>query len=194
VPAGPDIEQRFVAAVSEWLVGLPHDLNVLYDVASDPNVDRVARELAIGTVIYALTPHETDRKDFAAYADDVILLHLAMQRIAATCGPDAGSVRERFAETAPALDEQVAVCAQVMGRTFDWLAGKIDQLRVAPYKGKKVAEYVDDTEASEFLYEEVLVFRTEYPIDENLLGMRLKKASTITEAIERRKSAEERKR
>ena len=53
--------------------------------------------------------------------------------------------------------------------------------------------YLDDEEAAEYLYEDGLGFRTEYPVDEEDLADRFKKSSTILEVIQRRKAEEDRK-
>ena len=73
------------------------------------------------------------------------------------------------------------------------LGRRVDHLLAIEYKGKKVAGYLDDDELSELLYEDGLAFATEYPVDEDDLADRFKKASTIIEVIQRRKAEEDRK-
>ena len=60
------------------------------------------------------------------------------------------------------------------------------------YKGKKIVKYLDDEEARETLFDDGLVFRTDYPVDEKTIADKLKKASTVTEAMKRRKQEEAR--
>jgi hypothetical protein len=60
------------------------------------------------------------------------------------------------------------------------------------HKGKKVTKYLDDEEAREQLFEDGLVFRTDYPVDEKTITDKLKKATTIIEVMKRRQAEEAR--
>ena len=191
-----ETERRFVEVFSEWLVSLPHDLKIMYEAADDENLARESRELAVGAVIYAVSPNDfiaADRNDFLSYCDDCILLRLALRRIVANGDEDSEFFKSRFSDFFDTLDDELAVCKWAMGETFDWLDSKVEQLKTLEYKGKKVPVYIDDEEASEFLYEEGMGFATEYPVDEETIGDKLKKASTILEVMVRRKSEDDKK-
>jgi hypothetical protein len=182
-------------AISRWLVTLPHDLKILYEAAADPNLDRRARELAVGAIIYTISPNHVPgvpRTDFVNYCDGAILIHLALQRVGTIGGEDVGAFTERFPEFYDGLDDELGLCESTLGDRFRWIQAKVDHLGAQTYKGKKVSEYLDDEEAGEFLYEEGLEFGTEYDVDEDLLGDRLKKPSTILDALDRRRKAEDR--
>jgi uncharacterized membrane protein YkvA (DUF1232 family) len=192
-----DIGRRFVDTMREWLIALPHDLKILYEASSDPNLDRASRELAVGAIIYVLLPNDfvaTDRSDFSAYADDCIILRVALQRIAAKDDEDSKQFRDRFEEFFGSLEPELAVCKTAMGQLYAWLEARADHLVELEYKGKKVPAYLDVDELSEMIYEDGLAFATEYPVDEDDLADRFKKASTIIEVIQRRKAEEDRKR
>jgi hypothetical protein len=79
-----------------------------------------------------------------------------------------------------------------MGDLMAWLEAKVAVLPKMDYKGKKVAKYLDDEEAREQLFDDGLVFRTDYPVDEKTIADKLKKASTVTEVMKRRKQEEAR--
>jgi uncharacterized membrane protein YkvA (DUF1232 family) len=188
-------ERRFIETMSSWLVSLPFDLKVLYDAADDENLDRSIRETAVGAVIYVISPNDfiADRYDsFASYCDDVIMVRIALQRALSRGGEDAARFRSRFPEFFDDLPEELAVCEAVMGDLYPWLSSKVASLHKLEYKGKSVSSYLDDDEAGELLYEEGLGFSTEYPVEEEMLADRLKKASTILEVIRRRKAEETR--
>lgn len=191
-----EIDTRFVETMRSWLISLPHDLKVLYEAAADENLERATRELMVGAIIYVVSPNDfisTDRDDFAGYADDCIMLRLALRTLADSDDEDAEFFRSRFPEFFDSLAEEMAVCQAAMGGLFDWLGSRLTELRNLEYKGKKVSQYIDDEEASELLYEDGLGFRTEYPVEEEQLADRFKKASTIIEVISRRKVEEDRK-
>ena len=63
-----------------------------------------------------------------------------------------------------------------------------DHLQGQEARGK----YLDDDEARETLFEDGLVFRTDYPVDEKTIGDKLKKAQTIVDVMKRHKADEAR--
>ena len=79
-----------------------------------------------------------------------------------------------------------------MGDLATWLESKVPSLKTIDYKGKKIAKFLDDSNAREQLFEDGLVFRTDYPVDEKSIADRLKKASTIIDALRRAKAEEAR--
>jgi hypothetical protein len=187
-----ELERRYLNLVSAWLLSLPHDLKVLFEAKDEPNLDRVARDTAAGAILYILTPDKSGEADFVGFADDAVLFREALRAILSKGGEGAEPFRERFSEYFGTLEEDLALCRDAMGDTYVWLQGKIDGLGKLAYKGKKVSQYIEDDEAVELLYEDGLAFATDYPIDEEKLGMRLKKPETLLEPL-RRKAAEERK-
>jgi uncharacterized membrane protein YkvA (DUF1232 family) len=185
-----------VELVRAWLVSLPHDLKIAFDAMDDENLPRTVREVAAGVVAYVISPNDSissDRKDnVLSFADDALLLRLALQK-ALGPGEDEAAFRDRFPELFEGLDESLSLCKAVMGELMTWLEGKVTQLPRLDYKGKKIGKYLDDDEAREQLFDDGLVFRTDYPaVDEETIADKLKKASTITEVMKRRKEEEAR--
>jgi len=192
VGTGQDLERRFLSTISEWLLALPHDLKVLFEAKDEPNLEREARELAAGAILYILTPDTSSDEKFVGFADDTIILRAALRAVVEKGGEGAPAFRDRFDEYFENLDANLELCRQAMGDTYLWFVGKIDGLHKQVYKGKKVPQYIDDEESSEMLYEDGLAFTTEYPLDESKLAMRLKRPETLLEPL-RRKVAEEKK-
>lgn len=190
----PAVETKFVELVRSWLVSLPHDLKIAFDAMDDENLPRPVREVAAGVVAYVISPNDSisDRNDnVVSFADDAMLLRLALQK-ALGAGEDEQAFRDRFPELFDGLDDNLSVCKSVMGDLMTWLEGKVKNLPALDYKGKKIGKYIDDTEARELLYDDGVVFRTDYPVDEKTIADKLKKASTVTEVIKRRKAEEAR--
>jgi hypothetical protein len=188
--------QKFVTTVASWLTSLPHDLRVLFEAKDEPNLDRVAREAAAGAIIHTLTPEQAGSgmdNAIGRFADDAILIRHVLKFVAERGGEGASDFRERFAEHYEALDEGLDVCKAQMGDTYDWIAGKVGTLNKLVYKGKKLADYLDDDEAAELLYEDSLAFATDYPLDEEKLSMRLKKAETVLEPLRRKAEIDRKK-
>jgi uncharacterized membrane protein YkvA (DUF1232 family) len=191
-----EAEQRFVDTMSAWLISLPFDLKILYEAADDENLSREAREMAVGAIIYAISPNDAiaDRHDtFVSYSDDCIVIRLALQPTLRDESVDARQFRERFSQFFESLSSDMAVCKKVMGdELFSWLAEKVQGLRQLTYKGKNVGMFLDDADAASLLYEDGLAFTTDYPIEEETLADKFKKASTVTDFMQRRKLEEAR--
>jgi hypothetical protein len=192
VGTAQDLERRFLSLVTQWLLALPHDLKVLYEAKDDPNLERPARETAAGGILYVLAKDTSSEEKFVGFADNAILLRAALRAVVAQGGEASEDFRQRFAEYYDTLEADLELCAKAMGDTFSWLVHKVDVLPRQSYKGKKVAQYIDDDESVETLYEDGLAFATDYPLDEGKLGMRLKRPETLLEPL-RRKAAEEKK-
>jgi uncharacterized membrane protein YkvA (DUF1232 family) len=188
-------EQKFVELVRNWLVSLPHDLKIAFDAMDDENLPRNVREIATGVAIYVVSPNDSvssDRNDqVVSYADDAILLRVALAKALGE-GEDEQTFRDRFPELFDNLDEDLKICESVMGDLMTWLEGKVTTVQKIEYKGRKVPAYLDNDEAREQLFDDGLVFRTDYPVDEKTIGDKLKKASTIVDVMKRRKVDEAR--
>ena len=188
------VESKFVELVRDWLVSLPHDLKIAFDAMDDENLPRSVREVAAGVIAYVVSPNDfvADRNDtIVSYADDALLLRLALAT-ALGKGEDEQAFRDRFPELFDGLDENLTLCKSVMGELMTWLESKVPTLPTFEYKGKKVAKFLDDDEAREQLFDDGLVFRTDYPVDEKTIADKLKKATTVTEVMKRRQAEEAR--
>jgi uncharacterized membrane protein YkvA (DUF1232 family) len=186
-------EVRFVELFKSWLVSLPHDLKIAYEAMDDENLPRSSREIAVGAIMYVISPNDfvSDRNEaVASFADDAVLLRLALRAIVADGGEDGTAFAGRFPEIFSGLEDDLEMCRKVLGDLMPWLEGKVAALRNQTYKGKKIKTCLDDDEAREELYEDGLGFRTDYPVDDKIIGDKLKKASTVTDAMRRRKAEE----
>ena len=188
-------ESKFVELMRSWLVSLPHDLKIAFDAMDDENLPRTVRETATGVVIYVVSPHDSVSSDrdntIVSYADDAMLLRLALHK-ALGKGEDEDAFRDRFPELFENLEDNLSLCREIMGDLMTWLESKVGTLKAIDYKGKKVALFLDNDEAREQLFEDGLVFRTDYPVDEKTIGDKLKKAATVIDAMKRRKADEAR--
>jgi uncharacterized membrane protein YkvA (DUF1232 family) len=178
-----------------WLVSLPHDLKIAFDAMDDENLPRTVRETATGVVIYVVSPHDSVSSDrdntIVSYADDAMLLRLALHK-ALGKGEDEDAFRDRFPELFENLEDNLSLCREIMGDLMTWLESKVGTLKAIDYKGKKAPAFLDNEEAREALFDDGLVFRTDYPVDEKTIGDKLKKVATVLDALKRRKTDEAR--
>jgi uncharacterized membrane protein YkvA (DUF1232 family) len=191
-----ELERRFIETVGRHLVSLPFDLKVLYEALTDPDLEREAREVAAGAVVYVLSPSDIvvdrDRK-LASYVDDLILLRAALKRVADSGGEKVQAFLERFPDEYAGLDDYLTLYSRVLGDLYPWLTGKLNQFKKLLYKGRRAVDYLDDEEAATFLYDEWLTFQTDYDITEQSLAGRLRKVEPILEALRRRRAEEAKK-
>jgi uncharacterized membrane protein YkvA (DUF1232 family) len=194
-PVTINAESKFVDLVRGWLVTLPHDLKVAFDAMDDENLPREARELAVGAIIYVVSPNDIigDRNDaIVSFTDDALLLRLALLEVVAKSAEDGTAFRDKYPEVFDGIEDDLKLCSGVLGDLMTWLTGKLPTLRTQIYKGSKLPKYLDDDESREQLFEDGLVFRTEYPVDERTVGDKLKKATTITDVMRRARAEEAR--
>jgi uncharacterized membrane protein YkvA (DUF1232 family) len=186
-------ESQFVELVRSWLVSLPHDLKIAFDAMDDENLPRATRELATGVAIYIVSPKDSsqDRAEAVNYTDDAVLLRVVLQKALGKT-EDEDAFRERFPELFENLEANLTLCKSNMGELMTWLENKVSTLKNTSFKGKKVAQYLDNDDARGELFDDGLVFRTEYPVDETRISDKVKKASTILDALRRTRSDEQR--
>jgi hypothetical protein len=159
----------------------------------DENLPRATRELATGVAIYIVSPKDSsqDRAEAVNYTDDAVLLRVVLQKALAKT-EDEDAFRDRFPELFENLEANLALCKSMMGELMTWLENKLNALKNTTYKGKKLAQYLDNDDARGELFDDGLVFRTDYPVDETRIGDKVKKASTILDALRRTRSDEQR--
>ncbi len=194
MPVEINAESKFVELVRSWLVSLPHDLKIAFDAMDDENLPRQVRELATAVAIYVVSPHDAlaDRNDaVVSFADDALLLRLALHK-GIGGGEDEQTFKDRYPELFDGLEDNLKLCKAVMGDLMTWLDGKVSSLKTLDYKGKKIATYLDNDDNRETLFDDGVVFRTDYPVDETTISDKLKKAATILDALKRRKAEEAR--
>jgi hypothetical protein len=116
-------ESRFVQVFKSWLVSLPHDLKIAFEAMDDENLSRPDRELATGVVIYIVSKKVIKGGDASVgnFADDALLLRLALRRIADKKDEDTQAFRDRFPELFTELNADVEVCKTVLGDLLPWL-------------------------------------------------------------------------
>jgi hypothetical protein len=187
----PKEEGGFLSTVSEYLVSLPFDLKILQEAASDSDLDRPARDIAAGAVVHTLLPQEGDGP--LRFADDVLLVRLALAAIQAKGGEAFGAFGERFREVYERLDADMQLFDRSLGPLWKWLGAKIETFPKLIYKGKKAAQYVDSEEGLAQLYDEGLEFETNYNVSEEQVRNKLRRAEQVTDMLTKRRTEEMKK-
>lgn len=187
-----EAERSFLDRIGEYLLSLPFDLKVLQEAVIDPDLERAAREIAAGAIIYAIGPQEGDGP--LRFVDDVLLVRAVFKRIQADGGEGSRAFKERFeAEVYGRLDEDLRVFETVLGDLWPWLTDRLEGFRKPAYKGKTPAQYVDDEEAASFLYDEGLEFQTNYNVTEDKVRNSVRRVDAIVEQLEKRRAEDAKK-
>jgi hypothetical protein len=189
-----ELERRFLETISRTLVSLPFDLKVLLEAVADSDLEHGTRELAASTVVHVITPKDGNVEAPVRFSEDVVLLRLALARIAAEGGEGAPAFKERFAEDYGRIDEELALFREVFGdEVVDWLDSRWATLGKAVYAKKKIPQFVDDEEVGTFLYDEGLQFGTNYPITEKSLAGRVKQVQPFIDHLTRKRDQDKKK-
>lgn len=189
-----DQERVFLEVYSKALVSLPFDVKVLLEAVSDADLEHQIRELAAAAVVHVITPKDGNVEPFLRHAEDVILVRLALRRVAAEGGEGAETFKSRFEENYARLDDELGAFERAFGAdVVTWLDGRWPALIKAVYSRKKISQFVDDEELGTFLYDEGLRFGTEYPISEKTLAARVKQAQPIVDHLVRKREQDKKK-
>jgi len=189
-----ELERRFLETISRTLVSLPFDLKILLEAVADSDLEHDTRVLAAATVVHVITPKEGNIDPPVRFAEDVVLLRLALAKIAADGGEGAPAFKERFAEDYGRLDEELDLFRQVFGDdVVAWLDSRWATLAKGVYAKKKIPMFVDDEEVGTFLYDEGLQFGTNYPITEKSLAGRVKQVQPFIDHLARRRDQDKKK-
>lgn len=188
---GKEADRTFLEKMGEYLLSLPFDLKMLQEAVTDPDLDHGVREIAAGTIIHVIGPQEGDGP--LRFADDVMLVRAAFDRV--RHDGDAGKeFAARFeSEIYGKLDEDLALFGAVLGDLWPWLTGRLESFRKPPYKGKTPTQYVDDEDASAFLYEEGLEFQTNYNVTEDRVRNSVRRVDAILEQLNKRRAEDAKK-
>ncbi len=179
-----EVERSFLSTVSEYLVSLPFDLKILQEAASDLDLDKAAREVAAGAIVYTLQPQEGEGP--LRFADDVLIVRAAFAAVRAKGGDQIAAFRDRFPEVYDKLDEDVALFERFLGPLWSWLVGKIETFPKLLLKGKRATQYTANEEGLALLYDEGLEFQTNYNVTEEQVRNKLRRAEQIVEMLNKR--------
>ncbi|HEY2902287.1 MAG TPA: hypothetical protein VGL59_17025 [Polyangia bacterium] len=189
-----DLERTFLDTLARALVSLPFDVKVLLEAVANPDLEHSVREIAAATVVHVISPKEGNLEAPVRYAEDVVLLRLALHRIESDGGEGVPAFRERFAELYDRLEPDLTLFRSAFGAdVVEWLDGRFPSMLKAVYGKKKIPMFVDDEEVGTFLYDEGLRFGTEYPITEKSLAGRVKQVQPFVDHLARKRDQDRKK-
>lgn len=148
---------RFSEALRDGMLSLPQDCKAVLRLAEDPDLDDASRVLACGALLHLLSGTNAipGAKGVLAYADDVIVLRLAVDRIAKASPDVARAHREDDPEVFEAMAEQLEGIREYLGDLMVVLDRAVDQLPKLQFEGHDPAGCAHDEESITWLYDSV---------------------------------------
>lgn len=159
---------RFSAALRDGMLSLPQDCKAMLRLAEDPDLDDESRVLACGALLHVLSGTNAipGTKGTLAFADDVIVLRLVVQRIAAASPDVVRSHAESDPEIFDAMSAQREAVEAHLGELMAVLERAVDLLPKLQYEGHDAAGCAHDEESITWLYDsvhEAIIERLELP-------------------------------
>ena len=152
------VENGFADAMREAILSLPQDLKAMLRVMEDPDLDDQGRVIASGALLHVLSGSNAipGVKGTLALVDDVLVLRLALERIAQT-SPEVveqhrGDSPEIFESWTVQLD---AARAYLGERGVAVLEKAVDGLPRITFQGHSASECARDEDGATWLYDSV---------------------------------------
>lgn len=148
---------RFSAALRDGMLSLPQDCKAMLRLAEDPDLDDESRVLACGALIHVLSGTNAipGAKGTLALADDVIVLRLAVERLAAASPDVAKAHADDDPEVFDAMRDQLEAVRAHLGDLMGVLDRAVDQLPKLQFEGHDAKGCAVDDESITWLYDSV---------------------------------------
>jgi uncharacterized membrane protein YkvA (DUF1232 family) len=151
------VQDGFAEAMRGAILSLPQDLKAMLRVMEDPELDDGSRVTACGALLHVLSGSNAipGVKGTLALVDDVLVLRLALERIAKTSPDVVKSHREVEPEIFESWDVQLEAARAYLGDRFGVLDRAVDGLAKQTFQGHSARECAKDEEAATWLYDSV---------------------------------------
>ena len=187
-PMEKESERAFVDAFTAALVSLPFDMKVLAEAVIDPELPGSLREIAAATLMHVFNPKDGHVEAYLRYAEDVVFLRLALQKIVDDNSEASQEFRGQWPEPFAELSAQLATYRKAFGdELVDWLDGRWSHLKKAVYAKKQAVHYIKDAELAQSLYNQASDLPTAYPVTERSVVGRVRQLSSFVEHLQRKR-------
>lgn len=147
----------FADAMRSAILSLPQDLKAMLRVMEDPDLDDTSRVLACGALLHVLSGTNAipGVKGTLALVDDVLVLRLALERIAKSSPEVVQAHHDDEPEIFESWESQLAEARSYLGERIAVLDKAIDGLPKINFQGHSAPECAKDQEAQTWLYDSV---------------------------------------
>jgi uncharacterized membrane protein YkvA (DUF1232 family) len=181
------------ARFSEWMrgaiVGLPQNLKAALRVAEDQDLPDDGRALVAGSVVHWLSRTNTIpglRGRALPYVDDVLVLLLAIERLAKMAPEAVSRLKADAPELFDTLDADLAVAREYLGPGITVLEQALDRVVKLKHMGRTALQCVKDEDSATMLYEEVHAALIDFDLEPDAVGRELKELDGVVEELRKR--------
>ena len=154
---GKGVHAEFEGVIQDAILQLPEDLKVVLQILEDPDLEDDDRTLLAGAILHVLSGHNAipGQRGLLAYVDDVIVLRLALERLAASNAEVVARHADRAPELLADLPDQMAVIRDYLGDLLQVLDRACTALPKLTHQGHSAAQCARDEDAGMWLYDSV---------------------------------------
>ncbi|HEX2675925.1 MAG TPA: hypothetical protein VHM19_04780 [Polyangiales bacterium] len=168
---------------------MPQSLKAALRVAEDPDIPEDGRALVAGALVHWLSRTNTIpgvRGAAMAYVDDVLVLLLAMERLAKMAPDEVSRLKADAPELFETLDEDLAVCRSYLGAGIGVLEQALERVVKLKHMGRTALQCVKDEASATMLYEEIHAALIDFDLEPDAVGRELKDIEPIVEELRKR--------
>lgn len=180
--------REFSDAMTRCVASYGKDLKDSFFVVDDGELDEDMRALAAGAIFYGLAAGDLlpDTLGPLGIVDDVLVLRIALERIAKSAPERAKIYAQERPELFGTLDDDLGVAREHLGELFELFDDRVDSCRSIEFKGKTPLQCVTDPDDSRWLYDEVMEAQLHMDTDEDSVGRHIRKFDTVMPRLRQR--------
>ncbi len=183
---------RFIEWLKEAILQLPQDMKVVLRLVEEPDLPDDARIAAAGALLHVLSGANAipGVRGILGYVDDVLLLRIVLERIAAEHADVLGPHREGAPELLGSLEEDMALVRGFLGEGMKVLERAADGLPRLTYQGHGAKQCVFDTDSGNWLYDSVYEAEVDrFEFDEDEVAREVKRVGDLLPGLRARAAA-----
>lgn len=181
--------EQFVALMRGAIVALPQSLKAALRVIEDPDIPDEGRVLIAGSLVHWLSRTNTIpgiRGAALQYVDDVLVLMLAMERLA-KMAPDAlPRLQNDAPELFDTLQEDLSTVRDYLGKGVTVLEQALERVVKLKHMGRTPQQCIKDEASATMLYEEVHEALIDFDLEADAVGRELKDIDTLVDELKKR--------
>jgi uncharacterized membrane protein YkvA (DUF1232 family) len=187
-------KDEFIGFMSRSIVEIHQDVKVIFEMLDDAELNDETRMRAAGAMLYLLAPGDLipDTFGLLGHADDSLILRMMMAYAIEQNPERSEHYRERFPEVFDTLEPDLESASRFLGELYPWMFRYLDRLREVEYKGKRAELFVNDIEASLWLYNEVNEDLLDLEFDDDELQREVAKVEKIIPILKEKMNASRR--
>lgn len=168
--------KNFFQLLVDWIATLPIDIKILVEMIGDEQLDITARTLAVGTLLYIISPLDIIPEKVGrvvGYIDDVIILRIALAAIVEIDPSRAKYYQEKYPDFLAGLDQHIKLLKDTLGALYGWLKALVDKLFKRTFHGKTTEDVAKSAEVQEDLFDEAMEYAANVPVDKEFIEQKL---------------------